>query len=134
MSAMKNVATGVLALAVAVGLSGCAGVIRPVRDAISPPGEMNADGSINPCHGYKADARACGNAAYNGARIGGVKIGQTLSEVRSIMARDPEERSVQVQNGQNLETWSYRTDYKNRITTRIDFLDSRVVGIRQDRL
>lgn len=133
MSSMKNAATGVLALVLAAGLPGCAGVIRPVRDAISPPGEMNADGSINPCHGYKADAQACGDATYNGARIGGVKIGQSVPEVRSIMGRDPEQRSVRTQDGQNLETWSYRTDYKNRITTKIDFLDSKVVGIRQDR-
>ena len=133
MSSMKYVATGALALTLAVGLSGCAGVIRPVRDAISPPGEMNSDGSINPCHGYKADAQACGNAAYNGARIGGVKIGQSLPEVRTILGRDPEERSVRTEAGQSFETWSYRTDYKNRITIRIDFLDSKVVGIRQDR-
>ena len=130
---MKNVAVSVLAVAALVGLNGCAGVIRPVRDVISPPGEMNADGSINPCHGYKADAQACGNAAYNGAHIGGVKIGQSIVEVRSIMGKDPEERSVRTQDGQSLESWGYRTDYKNRITTRIDFLDLKVVGIRQER-
>lgn len=133
MSSTKSVGTGALALALAVAFSGCAGVIRPVRDAISPPGEMNADGSINPCHGYKADAQACGNAAYNGARIGVVKVGQSLQDVRSIMGKAPEERSVRTEGGQNFETWSYRTDYKNRITTRIDFQDLKVVGIRQER-
>ena len=94
---------------------------------------MNADGSINPCHGYKTDAQTCGNAVYNATRIGGVKIGQSVSEVRSIMGRDPELRSVRTQDGHNLETWSYRTDYQNRVTTKIDFLDSKVVGIEQDR-
>ena len=127
--------TGRVALAVALvsGLIGCAGVVRPVRDAISPPGEMNADGSINPCHGYKADAQACGNAAYNGARIGKVTIGQSLQDVRAIMGKDPEERSIRTEDGRNLETWGYRTDYRNRITTRIEFVDLKVVGIRQDR-
>ncbi len=127
--------TGRVALAVALvsGLIGCAGVVRPVRDAISPPGEMNADGSINPCHGYKSDAQACGNAAYNGARIGKVTIGQSLQDVRAIMGKDPEERSIRTEDGRNLETWGYRTDYCSRITTRIDFIDLKVVGIRQDR-
>ncbi len=127
--------TGYVAVAVALAASliGCAGVVRPVRDAISPPGEMNADGSINPCHGYKADAQACGNAAYNGARIGKVTIGQSLQDVRTVMGKDPEERSIRTEDGRNLETWGYRTDYRNRITTRIDFVDLKVVAIRQDR-
>ena len=115
-------------------LCGCAAVVRPVRDVIAPPGEMNADGSINPCHGYKADAQACGNAVYNGGRIGKVAIGQTLPEVRQIMGRDPEERNVRVQDGTSYETWSYRTDYKARITTRIEFADLKVVGIKQERI
>lgn len=122
-----------VAVALAAALIGCAGVVRPVRDAISPPGEMNADGSINPCHGYKADAQACGNAAYNGSRIGKVAIGQSLQDVRAIMGKDPEERSIRTEDGRSLETWGYRTDYRNRVTTRIDFVDLKVVGIRQDR-
>ena len=94
---------------------------------------MNADGTINPCHGYKADAQACGNAAYNASRIGQVAIGQTVPEVRKIMGREPEERSVRAQDSQSFETWSFRTDYGNRITTRIDFVESKVVAIRQER-
>lgn len=104
-----------------------------MRDAISPPGEMNADGSINPCHGYKADPQACGLATYNSARIGKIALGQSLQEVRAIMGKAPEERSVKSQDGRSLETWGYRTDYRTRITTRIEFIDLKVVAIRQDR-
>ena len=66
--------TYALLLVAAASCGGCA----TVRDVVSPPGDMNADGTINPCHGHKADVQACGNAQYNGARIGKVTIGQSL--------------------------------------------------------
>ena len=116
----------------AVNLVGCAAVIRPVRDAISPPGEMNADGSINPCHGYRSNYEACGNAIYNGRRIPRVALGQSLAEVKGIMARAPEKRSVELKEGRNTETWSFLTDYDRSITTRLEFLDGKVVAIKQD--
>lgn len=122
----------VVAVAIAMELAGCAGALRPVRDAISPPGQMSADGSINPCHGYRSNHQACGNAIYNDARIGKVAIGQSIDEVRKIMGRAPEKRSVQLQDGRSLETWSFLTDYDNSITTRIEFMDSKVVGIKQE--
>ncbi len=122
------------ALAVAIAsISGCAIVQRPVRDAIHPPGQMDADGSIYPCHGYKADPQACGDAIYNGTRIGKVALGQTLAEVRTIMGRDAEARSVNMRDGRSVEAWSFRTDYEKRITTTIEFMDGRVVAIRQER-
>ncbi len=95
---------------------------------------MNDNGKINPCHGYKADAQTCGDAKYNAEHIGQVALGQTVEQVRQIMGREPEQHSVQVQGAQSLETWSFRTDYKNRVTTHIDFADSKVVAIRQVRL
>src|SRR6201999_1578223 len=99
-----------VALVVAIaGLSGCAAVQRPVRDAIHPPGQMNADGSIYPCHGYKADPQACGDAIYNSAHIGQVALGQTLAEVRTIMGRDAETRSVSMRDGLSVESWGFRT-------------------------
>ena len=89
-----TVATSVrhaVALTVAIAsLSGCAAVQRPVRDAIHPPGQMTADGTIYPCHGYKADPQACGDAIYNSAHVGQVALGQTLAEVRTIMGREAE--------------------------------------------
>jgi hypothetical protein len=125
-------AVTLVAVAIAAQLAGCAAAIRPVRDVIAPPGEMNADGSINPCHGYRSDFQACGNAIYNGIRIGKVALGQPIGEVRRIMGRDPEKRSVQLQNGQTLETWKFLTDYDKAITTHIEFLDNMVVGIKQE--
>src|SRR4051812_36404368 len=116
-----------LLMAMAVGLEGCA----TVRDVVSPPGEMAADGTINPCHGHKADVQACGNALFNGSRIGKVAIGQSAAEVRQIMGHDAELRSVRALDGHTSETWSYRTDYSARVTTRIEFTDSVVVGIKQ---
>ena len=115
----------------AVSLVGCAAVIRPVRDAISPPGEMNADGSINPCHGYRSNYEACGNAIYNGRRISKVAIGQSLADVQGIMARAPEKRSVELKEGRTIETWSFLTDYDRSITTRLEFLDGKVIAIKQ---
>ncbi len=118
-----------LLTALAMALPGCS----TVRDVVSPPGEMTADGTINPCHGHKADAQACGNALYNSTRIGKVSIGQSLTEVRQIMGHDPEQRSVQALDGHSVESWSFRTDYQGRITTRIEFRDAVVVGIKQER-
>lgn len=118
-----------LLVGVAMGLSGCSAV----RNVVSPPGEMTGDGRINPCHGHKADVQACGNALYNSARIGKVAIGQSIADVRQIMGHDPEQRSVQVLDGHNSESWSFRTDYNGRITTRIEFKDAVVVGIKQER-
>lgn len=106
-------------------------MMRPVRDAIAPPGHMNADGSINPCHGYRVNPQACGDALYNGARIKRIAIGQTLANVREIMGRDAGLRSVGTHEGHESETWDYLTDYDQDITTRIEFVDGKVVAIRQ---
>jgi hypothetical protein len=107
------------------------GRYQPVRDAISPPGEMNADGSINPCHGYRSNYEACGNAIYNGRRISKVAIGQSLAEVQGIMARAPEKRSVELEDGRTVEAWSFLTDYDRSIATRLEFVDVKVVAIKQ---
>jgi hypothetical protein len=130
---MVNLSRFILGASLVVVLSGCAAVIRPVRDAISPPGQMNADGTINPCHGYRSNYEACGAAIYNGSRIGKVTIGQTLSEVRSIMGREPEKRSIRLDDaGRTVEAWSFLTNYDNSITTHIQFLNQRVVAIKEE--
>lgn len=49
------------------------------------------------------------------------------------MGRDPEQRSVRVQDGHNLEVRSFLTDYANHVTTPIEFSDSVVVAIKQGR-
>jgi hypothetical protein len=88
-----------MSLALVASLCGCAAVQRPIRDAIHPPGQMADDGTIYPCHGYKADGQTCGDAIYNSARIGKVVIGQAIAEVRAAMGRDAETRSVSVRDG-----------------------------------
>jgi hypothetical protein len=93
---------------------------------------MNSDGSINACHGYRSDPQSCGNAIYNASRIGGVSIGQTLADAKSAMGREPEKRSVRLQDGRSLESWSYLTDYDKGITSKIEFMDGKVIGISQD--
>ena len=133
MTVTMNVRHAAALAAVLAGLSGCAAVQRPIRDAIHPPGQMSADGTIYPCHGYKTEPQACGDAIYNSARIGQVALGQTIAEVRAIMGRDAETRSVSVRDGHNDESWGFRTDYERRITTTIEFVDGKVVAIRQDR-
>ena len=122
-----------MSVALAASLCGRAAVQRPIRDAIHPPGQMNADGSIYPCHGYKAEPQACGDAIYNSAHIGQVALGQTIAEVRAVMGRDAETRSVSMRDGRSVESWGFRTDYEKRITTTIEFVEGKVVAIRQDR-
>jgi hypothetical protein len=53
--------------------------------------------------------------------------------IRYSVAVDPETRSVSVRDGRNAELWSFRTDYEKRTTTTIEFVDGKVVAIRQDR-
>ncbi|HEX7639851.1 MAG TPA: hypothetical protein VF457_15750 [Burkholderiaceae bacterium] len=129
---MSRIQMLALGCAFAVSLTGCAGVLRPVRDAISPPGQMNADGSINPCHGFRSDPQACGNALYNAGRIGKVAVGQTMEQVRAEMGREPEQRKRRLTSGKDEESWIFLTDYENSIVTRIEFVDSRVVEVIQE--
>ena len=133
MTVVSSVRHAVALAVVIASVSGCAAVQRPIRDAIHPPGQMNADGTIYPCHGYKAVPQACGDAIYNSAHIGQVALGQTLAEVRTIMGREAETRSVSTRDGRSVESWGFRTDYDKRITTTIEFVEGKVVAIRQDR-
>lgn len=96
-------------------------------DTVNPPGQMRADGTIVPCHGYVMNEQACGNAIFNAKVIGKVSAGQTKDEVRSIMAHDPERREF---NGSE-EEWSYITDYDREIMTTIVFTDAKVTAMKQ---
>lgn len=133
MNAINQLRRLTMSLAIVAGLCGCAAVQRPIRDAIHPPGQMADDGTIYPCHGYKADGQTCGEAIYNSARIGRVAIGQTTADVRAVMGRNAETHSVSVRDGRSVDSWGFRTDYERRITTTIEFVDGKVVAIRQDR-
>jgi len=112
-----------------LALCSCAGVMKPILDRTSPPGEMNADGTINPCHGYRTRPQDCGNALWNAAQIGRVLLGQTLEQVRAIMGHDPEEREASVRDGRTTESWVYLTNYDNDVLTTILFIDGTVTAI-----
>jgi hypothetical protein len=96
-------------------VSGC-GVSRNYRD----------DG---PCKGFHKEPQACERAYENSLVAGKVQIGQSSTEVRAIMGREPERREASAES----EAWSYLTDYANRILTVVIFKQGIVVEIKQSR-
>jgi hypothetical protein len=82
--------------------------------------------SEGPCKGFRKDQQACQRADQNSRVIGQVKLGQTTSEVRSIMGKDPERRQAQG----NVETWWYLTEYATMRYAVITFKDDRVSELR----
>jgi hypothetical protein len=83
--------------------------------------------SEGPCEGFHADPAACERAYANSLVAGRVQIGQTLSEVRTIMGRDPERREATADS----ESWSYLTDYSNQLLTVVVFKQGVVAEINQ---
>ncbi len=114
-------------------ISGCAGLMKPSLDAMFPPGQMSADGKINPCHGYANRPQDCGNAIFFAGRIAKVEIGQDREAVRRTMMRDPERREVVQKYGRAVETWAYLTDYASWRETVVTFVDGTVAKIEQQR-
>lgn len=92
-----------------------------------PPGQMNAAGSIHPCHQKFRDAQACGNAIFNRTVIAQVQPGQTATDVRAIMRHDAERRTV---DGHS-ESWGYITNYADQTMTLITFTDQKVTSVTQ---
>jgi hypothetical protein len=122
-----------LALLLSVSLlCSCAAIIRPVRDAISPPGEMNADGQVTPCHGYKSNHQACGDAIYNSRVISTLSLGVSVTEARAIIKRVPERKILELQDNQPYEVWWYLTDYERSVTTKLEFRSGKLASIRQE--
>ena len=80
-----------------------------------------------PCKGFHRDQQACERAYENSLVAGKVRVGQSPSEVRAIMGRDPERREATADS----EVWSYLTDYTNHILTVIVFKQGAVVEIKQ---
>ena len=66
-------------------------------------------------------------AAANSLVIGKVQLGQSPEKVREIMGADPEHREA----SDGIETWGYRTNYDDRLFTRIIFENGRVITINQ---
>jgi hypothetical protein len=80
-----------------------------------------------PCRGFHTDPQACERAYENSLVAGKVQIGQSPTEVRAIMGRDPERREASGESA----VWSYLTDYTNQILTVIVFRQGVVVEIKQ---
>lgn len=119
--------------ALAICFCSCTLLLRPIRDGISPPGKMNADGSINPCHFYERRHQACGDAIWNAKQIHQVSLGQTKEAVREIMRHEPERRSALIdEQGRAVESWGYLVDYRGRLVTRITFTDGIVTKFEQE--
>ena len=92
--------------------------------ACSVSGKYRSDG---PCEGFNKDPEACERAAANSLVIGKVQLGQTFEQVREIMGTDPEHREA----SDGIETWGYRTNYDDRLFTRIIFENGKVTTINQ---
>ena len=70
-------------------------------------------------------------AEENRQRIGQVKIGQTLDEVRAIMRKDPEKRELRSRfDGKSVEFWTFVTHYGLKLQSTITFIDGHVEEIR----
>jgi hypothetical protein len=114
----------ILAISVAaLTLTGCTSMMNTAL----PPGRMNEEGTIRPCHRDYRDAQACGNAIFNETVIAQIHTGQTLADVRAIMRHDAERRTVKGSN----ESWGYITNYSDKLMTWIDFTDQKVSSVTQ---
>ena len=70
-------------------------------------------------------------AEENRHRIGQVKIGQTLDEVRAIMRKDPEKRELRSRfDGKSVEFWTFVTNYGLKLQSTITFIEGHVEEIR----
>ena len=107
-------------------LAGC----QAIRDSIAPPGEMGSNGRVNKCNDWSTNPQACGEARYNAPRVAKINLGQSVAEVRQIMGRDPEQRSLREEGGQAIEEWQYLTDYKQSITSLITFKNGKVSSLQ----
>jgi hypothetical protein len=125
-------AFAVLAVAMAASqLAGCTLLMQFLRDNTAPPGVMNDDGSINPCHGDESDHQACGNAIFNARSMKQVDVGQSRGQVHATMRHDPDERTVENEGGTATERWAYLTDYRWQRTTVVVFTNGYVSALEQ---
>ena len=90
----------------------------------SVSGKYRGDG---PCKGFHQNPQACERAYENSLVAGKVQIGQSRTEVRATMGRDPEQREATADS----EEWSYLTDYADQILMVIVFKQGIVVKIKQ---
>ncbi len=86
--------------------------------------EFLSDQPDYPCARMVRDERACINAFSNHVNLRNVKIGQSPSQVRQALGREPDAKEL---IGPEVEAWLYHTDYANRMWTRVVFKQGKVV-------
>lgn len=96
-----------------------------VASGCSVSGKYRGEG---PCKGFHKNPQACERAYENSLVAGQVQLGQSRTEVRATMGRDPEQREATADS----EKWSYLTDYENQILMVIVFKQGIVVEIKQE--
>jgi hypothetical protein len=71
------------------------------------------------------------HAEENRARLNQIAVGQSKSEVRAIMQKDPERREARLRfDGKHVEMWTYVSDYTRKLDTTLIFVDDRLEEIR----
>lgn len=93
---------------------------------------MTVDGSVNPCHGYRTNHQACGDAIYNSKVVSKLALGMSVGDARAMFKREPERKVQEFQDNQPYEVWWLLTDYDRSITTRLEFRSGKLVSIRQE--
>ena len=96
------------------------------RDFLAPPGQLGASGKVNKCNSWGTNPQACGEAIYNAPRVAQIQLGQPIAEVRKLMGRQPEQRSLTVEGGIEVEVWQYLTDYYDSVVSVITFRGGQV--------
>ncbi|MGH8725809.1 MAG: hypothetical protein ACREU1_13195 [Burkholderiales bacterium] len=97
--------------------------------ALGGCGASSSYRSDGPCRGFHRDPAGCERAHANAQAIGQVKLGLSTAEVLAIMGGGPERKDARA----DVESWTYRTDYRNRIYTTIHFQGGVVTEIKSGR-
>lgn len=78
-----------------------------------------------------SNPQALGASKTNRIRVQQVTLGMTTEEVRGVMKKGPESRSMStLADGKTQEAWNYLTDYDNHVNTTIVFTDGRVTEVK----
>lgn len=103
-------------------------MIRLIVLAVALSGCAASNGNRSEACGFVRDAVACERAQANARSIANVKLGQSVSDVLSIMG-GPDRRDAKA----DTESWVYRTHYRERVYSTIHFKGGVVSEIRSGR-
>jgi len=123
---MRHKAMTKITLGVAVvALAGCAASMTPRL----PAGRMTVPTDVvAPCSPDRRGSQQCADALVNSAVISQIHLGQSQTEVRTIMGHAAERREV----GAFTESWGYLTSYNNQMMTWITFTDRSVSSLTHE--